>query len=77
MTPTQIQEIKDAFATYGYTIDELDNTGISITSDANGYSFWIYGGTAINIVVLSIDLSAMYNFLSNSYGGAVNLRIQL
>jgi len=77
MTATDIENIKDVLATYGYTIDELDNTGISIGSDANGYSFWVYGGTAINIVFISIDLSAMYNLVSSSYGGAVNVRIQL
>jgi len=77
MSATDIENIKDVLATYGYTVDELDNTGISIGSDANGYSFWVYGGTAINIVFLTIDLSAMYNLVSSSYGGAVNVRIQL
>jgi hypothetical protein len=77
MTPAQIQAIKDAFAAQGYTIDELSDTSITISSDANGFSFWIYGGTAINILILKIDLSAMYNLLSKSYGGAVNVRIQL
>ena len=76
MTPTDIQAIKDAFAGYGYTIDELDDTSIIISSDADGYSFWIYGGTALNIFFLRVDLSAMYNLVSKSYGGAVNVRIQ-
>jgi hypothetical protein len=77
MSAADIQNIKDVLAIYGYTIDELDNTGISITSDADGYSFWAYAGTAINIVFISIDLSAMYNLVSSSYGGAVNVRVQL
>lgn len=77
MTATDIENIKDLLATKGYTIDELDTTGISISSDADGYSFWVYGGTAINIVFISIDLSAMYNIVSQSYGGAVNVRVQL
>jgi hypothetical protein len=77
MTPSQIQDIKDAFAGYGYTIDELDNNGILISSDADGYSFWVYGGTAINIFFIKVDLSAMYNLVSKSYGGAVNVRFQL
>jgi hypothetical protein len=77
MTNADIQNIKDVLASYGYTVDELDNTGISLSSDADGYSFWVYGGTAINIVFISIDLSAMYNLVSNSYGGAVNVRFQL
>jgi hypothetical protein len=77
MTPTDIQNIKDVLASYGYTIDELDDTGISVSSDADGYSFWIYGGTAINIFFIKIDLSAMYNLVGKSYGGAVNVRFQL
>jgi len=77
MTPTEIQQIIDAFEGQGYTISGLDNTGIQISSDADGYSFWVYGGTAINILFIKVDLSAMYNFLSKSYGGAVNVRVQL
>jgi hypothetical protein len=77
MTDADIQNIKDVLASYGYTVDELDNTGISLSSDADGYSFWVYGGTAINIFFIKVDLSAMYNLVSNSYGGAVNVRFQL
>ncbi|UCF98369.1 MAG: hypothetical protein JSV89_02270 [Spirochaetaceae bacterium] len=77
MTPSEIQQIIDAFASYGYSIDELDNTGIKISSDADGFSFWVYGGTAINIFFIKVDLSAMYNLLSKSYGGALNVRFQL
>jgi hypothetical protein len=77
ITPQQIQDVKDAFAAAGYPLDELDETGIQISSDADGYSFWVYGGTAINIFFIKVDLSAMYNLVSNSYGGAVNVRFQL
>lgn len=75
--PAVQQELKDALAAAGYTVPDLDSDGILISSGANGYSFWVYGGTAINILILKIDLSAMYNFLSKSYGGAVNVRVQL
>jgi hypothetical protein len=77
ITPLQIQEVKDAFAAAGYPLDELDQTSILISSDADGYSFWVYGGTAINIFFIKVDLSAMYNLVSKSYGGAVNVRFQL
>jgi hypothetical protein len=77
ITPLQIQEVKDAFAAAGYPLDELDQTSILISSDADGYSFWVYGGTAINIFFIKVDLSAMYNLVSKSYGGAVNVRLQL
>ncbi len=75
--PADIQAIKDAFALAGYSIDELDATGITISEDASGFSFWLYGGTAVKLVFLAIDLSAMYNPISQAYGGAVNVRVQL
>jgi hypothetical protein len=77
ISPQEIQDVKEAMAAAGYPLDELDETGILISSDADGYSFWLYGGTAINIVFITVDLSAMYNLVSKAYGGAVNVRVQL
>jgi hypothetical protein len=68
-------EVIAAFDAYGYPVPTAE--GLEIIADANGWSFWVYGGTAINIVFISIDLSAMYNFLSGAYGASVNLRVQL
>ncbi len=70
-----LADVQDEFAKYGYPIPTTD--GIEITSDANGYSFWVYGGTAFNIFFVKLDLSAMYNFLSGAYGASANVRIQL
>jgi hypothetical protein len=76
--PAIIQDIKDYFAAAGYSIDQLDDTGVTISQDASGgFSFWLYGGTAVKLVFLAIDLSAMYNPISQAYGGAVNVRVQL
>jgi hypothetical protein len=47
-----------------------------VLSKANGWSFWVYGGTAINIFFIKVDLSAMYNFLNGDYGLSANLRVQ-
>jgi hypothetical protein len=70
-----IDDVVSVFNKYGYPVPTSE--GIDISSDANGWSFWVYGGTAFNIVFLSIDLSAMYNFLSGTYGASANVRIQL
>ena len=67
--------VQNAFASYGYPVPTA--TGIEVVSDANGWSFWVFGGTAINIFFVKVDLSAMYNFLNGDYGGSVNVRLQL
>jgi hypothetical protein len=67
-------DLQDAFGSAGYTVPTA--TGIEVTSAANGWSFWVFGGTAINIFFVKIDLSAMYNFLNGDYGGSVNVRLQ-
>ncbi len=77
ITQSEIDAIKDALAAAGQPVPDIDSESILVSSDADGFSFWVYGGTAINILILKVDLSAMYNLLSKSYGGAVNVRIQL
>jgi len=61
--------------TYGYPVPT--SSSVEVGSAANGWSLWAYGGTAINIFFIKVDLSAMYDFLGGTYGGAVNVRLQL
>jgi len=68
-------DLQDAFASAGYTVPTAN--GLEVISEANGWSFWVYGGTAINIFFIKVDLSAMYNFLNGDYGASINLRLQL
>lgn len=75
--PAEVQALKDALNLAGLPVPDLDSDSILVKSSANGYSFWVYGGTAINILFVKIDLSAMYNLVNGGYGGAVNVRIQL
>jgi hypothetical protein len=77
ITQTDIDFIVNALTTAGQPVPDLSSDSILVTSSADGLSFWVYGGTAINILFIKVDLSAMYNFLSKSYGGAVNVRVQL
>jgi hypothetical protein len=71
---TTLADVQSVFAYYGYPVPTAQ--GVEVVSKANGWSFWVYGGTAINIFFLKLDLSAMYNFLSGDYGASVNLRLQ-
>jgi len=77
ITQAEIDAITAALTAAGQPVPDIDSESILVSSDASGFSFWVYGGTAINIFILKVDLSAMYNLLSKSYGGAVNVRIQL
>jgi hypothetical protein len=75
--PAVVQALQDALDLAGLPVPDLDSDSILVTSSAGGYSFWIYGGTAINIFFIKVDLTAMYNLVNGGYGGAVNVRVQL
>ncbi|MBA7476845.1 hypothetical protein ES707_12241 [subsurface metagenome] len=75
--PAEVQALQDALALAVLPVPDLDSDSILVTSAANGYSFWIYGGTAINILIVKVDLSAMYNIVNGGYGASVNVRVQL
>jgi hypothetical protein len=74
-TPTALTDVQDVFSSFGYPVPTAN--GIEVVSKANGWSFWVFGGTAINIFFIKVDLSAMYNFLNQDYGASVNVRLQL
>ena len=44
---------------------------------ADGWAFRVFGGTSINLVVVRLDLTGMYDFLGNNFGASVGLRVQL
>jgi hypothetical protein len=69
-----LADVQSVFANAGYTVPTA--TGLEVTSAANGWSFWVFGGTAINIFFIKIDLSAMYNFVNRDYGLSANVRLQ-
>ncbi|HKL86959.1 MAG TPA: hypothetical protein VJ861_11565 [Treponemataceae bacterium] len=60
-------------------ITESTYTLASETNTANKSSFGmrVFGGTSINLLVLKLDVSGMYNVLSQNWGGNVGLRVQL
>jgi hypothetical protein len=57
-------------------LGDLNPDGLDFGSDANGWSFRTFGGIALKIAVLYIDLNAMYNFTSKSIGASASIRLQ-
>ncbi len=74
-TPTPAEQaLIDAYlAANGMT---MGDQGFTVTSAANGWALRAFGGVSMNLLIVRLDLNAMYNFLSGSYGASVNLRLQ-
>ncbi len=72
-TQTQIDQMNSALGT-NYT---SANQEFGINAGANGFSTRVFGGFSFNIFVLRIGLGAEYEFLSGSFAGMANARIQL
>ncbi len=71
-TPAQIAAIE------AITGEDFDpNKGFFVTSSENGWSFRLYGGVSVNLWILKVDLTGMYNLVSGNYGASVSGRIQL
>jgi hypothetical protein len=58
-------------------IDFNDAEGFSSFHAISGWGLRIFGGFSLNIAVLKLDFTGMYNFLDSNYGGSFGIRIQL
>ncbi len=76
---TTLNAIIAAFQAAGQPVpSQLNSQGIIVEkSSIPGWAFRAYGGLSLNLAVIKIDLTGMYNFTSNSWGGSVGLRFQL
>jgi hypothetical protein len=61
-------------STYGIEIDEQ---GFLVYSDATGGSLRAFGGLSFNLFILKLDVNGQYNFNTESFGGGVNVRVQI
>jgi len=77
ITDTQLQTIKNTLTQAGITPPDISATGISSYFANNGWAFRAFAGLSLNILVLRVDLTGLYNLSNNSYGGSVGVRFQL
>ncbi|RKX85543.1 MAG: hypothetical protein DRP58_05700 [Spirochaetes bacterium] len=75
ITADDIAAIEQAFADAGYDAPTLSADGFLVSSDSVGGSFRAFAGLSVNLFVLKLDLNAMYNVDTASFGGGVNARI--
>ncbi|MCA1950251.1 MAG: hypothetical protein LDL24_06750, partial [Treponema sp.] len=77
ISDSQLQQIKDTLSQNGITPPDISATGISSYFANNGLAFRAFGGLSLNILVLRLDLTGLYNFSDGSYGGSLGVRFQL
>jgi hypothetical protein len=70
-----LNDITDILTAAGMAIPT--STGVTVSSEAGGWAFTAFGGVSLNLFFLYVDTFVNYNLLSGSYGGSVNLRVQL
>ncbi len=70
LTTTQ----KDYFRAFGF---DVDNTGISVSSDVTSWGFRAFGGMSVNILLLRVDFGLMYDLIGKNWGATVGGRLQL
>ena len=59
-----------------YGISGLSGNGFESINEINGFNFRAFGGISLNLAVIKIDMTIMYNF-KNAFGATVGLRFQL
>jgi hypothetical protein len=74
--PDSLAAIQAAFVAAGKT--PPTDQGFTMAADRpEGWAFRVFGGTSVNLLFLRLDLDANWNVLTGSYGGNVNLRVEL
>lgn len=71
LTPSQISAVESA------TGMDLEGSSLRILSEISGGTLRAWAGVSVNITLLKLDVSALYNVLENQWGATFNARIQL
>ncbi len=71
------EDIEDALEAGGVEVPELSDSGITYDKELSAWGFRAFGGLSVNMLVLKLDLTGMYNFADGQLGGSVGLRFQL
>lgn len=69
--------IKQAAQQLNVSIPDIDANGVTAVTPITGFGLRIYGGTSINLLLLRLDLKALYSVLSNTLGAELGVRLQL
>lgn len=74
---TDTQELEDALDAAGVEVPDLKDTGLFYEKAFSAWGLRAFGGFSVNMLVVKLDLTGMYNFTDGQLGGSVGLRFQL
>ena len=77
ITPANLTTIKDTLAGAGITLPEISAEGFRFGSEHKTPVFRLYGGVSINLLILYVDVMAIYVPATQNIGANVLARIQL
>jgi len=70
-----MDETREILKLYGINVDETG--GFSSEVGVNGWSFRAFGGLSLNLLVLRLDFTLLYNARSGNFGATLGARIQI
>ncbi|MFP4430215.1 MAG: hypothetical protein ACOCW6_02270 [Spirochaetota bacterium] len=77
-TGGSIEDAKQDLIDAGFPVpEELDQTGINISSAVNGWGFRVFGGLGFKILLLNLDVGLGYDILGENVQAALGARMQL
>jgi hypothetical protein len=71
-----IEAMQAALESAGIDSPDISSTGISYTKSVTGYSARAFGGLSVNLLIVKLDLTGLYNFNDGTYGASAGARIQ-
>jgi len=74
---TQINSINAYLQSLGIAPMDITASGISSYYDVNAWAIRAFGGLSLNMFVIRMDLTGLYNISDGSYGGTLGVRFQL
>jgi hypothetical protein len=82
ISPSQeeIDAFNEAAANQGSdtVIPEFTENGFYVFAPmGSGWAFRAYGGVSINLFVVKLDITGMYDFIGSNFGATLGLRLQL
>lgn len=76
ITEDQKKIYQEAFKKAGLPFPDLQE-GLILKKEVSGWSFRLFGGLSLNVLLLRLDIGAIYNINTENLGFTLNARVQL
>jgi hypothetical protein len=72
-----ISDVNNYLSNAGLDSLKIDKSGINSTIENIDFGIRAFGGLSFNILLIRIDITGMYNFIDQNFGGTLGIRFQL